>query len=319
MSAVDRPLISVVVPVYGCRSCLKELARRVTDTVENIPARLELIFINDASPDNAWALIEEMNREDNRIKGINFARNFGQHRAITAGIDHAAGDWVVVMDCDLQDKPEEIDRLYRKALEGYDIVFGKRVDRQDKWLKRKGSQLFYKIFDYFTERSSDHMIANYSISNKKVVDGFRSMREQNRNFPLFIQWMGFATATIHVEHCARKQGKSSYDIRKLVMLAMDTIISQSNKPLRLSIQFGFFISLISFIYGIYLFIRYFFLNQTVHGWTSVMVSIYFIGGLLFSNLGILGLYIGKVFNETKGRPLYLIKETTNDATRRETD
>ncbi|MDY0394410.1 hypothetical protein RWE15_08040 [Virgibacillus halophilus] len=145
------------------------------------------------------------------------------------------------------------------------------------------------------------------------------MREQNRNFPLFIQWMGFATATINVEHCVRKQGQSSYNIRKLVMLATDTIISQSNKPLRLSIQFGFFISLISLLYGIYLFVRYFFLNQPVHGWTSVMVSIYFLGGLLFSNLGILGLYIGKVFNETKGRPLYLIKEMTNENGLRKND
>ncbi|MDY0394409.1 glycosyltransferase family 2 protein [Virgibacillus halophilus] len=172
MSVNDIPLISVVVPVYGCRTCLKELAHRVTETVDKIPARLELIFINDASPDGAWDLIDEMSSRDTRIKGINFARNFGQHRAITAGIDHAAGDWVVVMDCDLQDKPEEIDRLYRKALEGYDIVFGKRYKRQDKWLKRKGSQLFYKIFDYFTERSSDHMIANYSISNKKGCGWF---------------------------------------------------------------------------------------------------------------------------------------------------
>ncbi|MDY0404355.1 glycosyltransferase family 2 protein [Virgibacillus sp. 179-BFC.A HS] len=306
------PLISVVVPVYGCKTCLKELARRVTQTIESIPAELELIFVNDASPDGAWALIQKLSRQDARIRGLNFARNFGQHRAITAGLDHATGDWVVVMDCDLQDKPEEIARLYQKAMEGYEVVFGKRVHRQDKWLKRKGSQLFYKIYDYFTERSSDYMIANFSISHKKVVEGFRSMREQNRNFPLFIQWMGFATATIPVDHCARKQGKSSYNLKKLAILATDTIISQSNKPLRISIQFGFLISFISLLYGIYLFIRYFFLNQPVHGWTSVMVSIYFLGGLLFSNLGILGLYIGKVFNETKGRPLYLIKETTGD-------
>ena len=306
-----QPLISVVVPVYGCRTCLFELCNRITTTVESIPAQLEIILVNDASPDHAWETIKRLHDEDPRIMGINFARNFGQHHAITAGLDHAEGDWVVVMDCDLQDRPEEIPNLYHKALEGYEVVFGKRVHRQDKWLKRKSSQLFYRIYDYFTGLTSDHSVANFSISSQKVVDGFRQMREQNRFFPLFLQWMGYESASIQIEHNARKEGNSSYSLRKLINLATDAIISQSNKPLRLSIQLGFLVASISFIYGLYLFGKYFFLDQPVQGWTSVMVSIYFIAGLMFCNFGILGLYIGKIFNETKGRPLYLIREKTD--------
>ena len=306
------PLISVVVPVYGCRTCLFELCSRITTTVENIPAQLEIILVNDASPDHAWETIKQLHKEDQRIRGINLARNFGQHYAITAGLDHANGDWIVVMDCDLQDQPEEIPNLYHKALEGYEVVFGKRVHRQDKWLKRKSSQAFYRVYDYFTGLTSDHSVANFSINSKMVIDGFKQMREQNRIFPMFIQWMGYESASIEIEHSERKKGKSSYNLGKLITLATDAIISQSNKPLRLSIQLGFLIASISFIYGLYLFAKYFFLDEPVQGWTSVMVSIYFIAGLMFFNFGIIGLYIGKIFNETKARPLYLIRETTDE-------
>ncbi|MFC2949621.1 glycosyltransferase [Virgibacillus sediminis] len=307
-------LISVVIPVYGCETCLVELCSRIRDTITSIPAQYEIILVNDASPDGAWETIRKLSEQDTNITGLDFARNFGQHHAITAGLDYTNGDWVVVMDCDLQDRPEEIASLYQKALEGYEVVFGKRVERQDSWLKKKGSRLFYKIYDYFSGQSTDFTVANFSISAKKVVSGYRRMREQNRYFPLFIQWMGYRTAKIPVEHNARKEGKSSYNLSKLLTLATDAIVSQSNKPLRLSIQFGFLVSFASFLYALYLFARYFFLDERVAGWTSVMVSIFFIGGLIFFNFGILGLYIGKIFNETKARPLYLIRETTDEAT-----
>ncbi|WP_431803816.1 glycosyltransferase family 2 protein [Halobacillus andaensis] len=312
----SQPLISVVVPVYGCRSCLRELYERLRKTITGIPANYEILLINDASPDHAWETIVELCEEDECVRGIDLARNFGQHYAITAGLDHASGDWIVVMDCDLQDRPEEIATLFQKAQEGYEVVFGKRVHRQDKLKKRLFSKLFYRTYDYFTGRVSDHTVANFSIADKKVIEGFRQMKEQNRLYPLFLQWMGFKTASIAVEHNGRSDGASSYNLKKLVTLATDTIIAQSNKPLRLSIQFGFFISLGSFIYGLYLFLRYFFMDYHVQGWTSVMVSMYFIAGLMFFNFGILGLYIGKVFDEAKGRPLYLIREQINEKERR---
>ncbi|GAB3794519.1 glycosyltransferase family 2 protein [Virgibacillus kimchii] len=312
MAAAAHPLISVVVPVYGCETCLQELCSRLDETLTSIPADYEIILVNDGSPDDAWTTIKDLYKKNKRIKGIDLARNFGQHYAITAGLDLAEGDWTVVMDCDLQDQPEEIPKLYEKALEGYEVVFGKRAERKDNWLKKKSSQFFYRIYDYFTGASTDYTVANFSIISKKVVRGFRRIGEQNRFYPLFIQWMGYKTASVEINHSERKQGKSAYNIRKLITLGTDVIISQSNKPLRLSIQFGFLIASVSFIYGLYLFGRYFFLDEPVQGWTSVMVSIYFIGGLVFFNFGVLGLYIGKVFNETKSRPLYLIRETTDD-------
>jgi glycosyltransferase involved in cell wall biosynthesis len=302
------PHISIVTPVYGCGKCLFQLYNRMKTALETITPNFEIIMVDDYSPDQAWSVIKQLTNKDSRVKAIRLSRNFGQHYAITAGLDHANGDWVVVMDCDLQDQPEEIEKLYDKAQEGYEVVFAKRHARKDNVLKRWSSKLFYKFYDYFTENKSDSTIANFSISSKKVVDNFKQLREQNRNFPLFIQWMGFETASVNVEHAERISGKTSYSLSKLMNLAIDGIVSQSNKPLRLSIKFGFLVSFGSLLYGLFLMFRYFFLFQPVAGWTSVMVSMYFIGGLIFANLGILGLYIGKVFDEAKNRPLYIIQE-----------
>lgn len=302
------PYLSVVIPVYRCANCIDELYRRLVATLEDMTFDFEIVLVNDASPDEAWIRIKRLSDKDSRVKGINLSRNFGQHHAITAGIDHASGEWIVVMDCDLQDRPEEIKRLYTKAQEGYDVVFARRYQRQDRLFKRWASKCFYLVLDYFTDNKSDHTVANFSISSRTVVDNYKTMREQHRLYPLFLQWMGFHTAYVNVEHAERFSGKSAYDFRKLLHLAIDSIVAQSNKPLRLSIKFGFSISFGSLLYGLWLMYRYFFLAQPVAGWTSVMVSIYFIGGLLFANLGVLGLYIGKVFDEVKRRPLYVIRE-----------
>lgn len=308
MSSTTNPVphISIVTPVYGCKGCLISLHQRLVAALEPIASEFEIIMVNDASPDNAWETIVKLNSYDSRVKGINFSRNFGQHYAITAGLHHATGDWVVVMDCDLQDKPEEIPKLYRKAQEGYDVVFGKRVERQDNPLKKISSRLFWLIFDYFTEQHSDHTIANFSIISQKVVENFRCFSEQNRSFQLFVRWLGFKTVEIPLEHGEREEGKSSYTFRKLVNLALDGILSHSNKPLRLSITFGFLIAFLALVYTGKLVIGYIFWETPVAGWTSVMVSIYFLSGILMANMGLLGLYIGKIFNEVKGRPLYIV-------------
>lgn len=303
------PFISVVTPIYGCDTCLYELYRRLKATLEALTDRFEIIMVNDASPDKSWSVIRSLSEKDRRVKGLKFSRNFGQHYAITAGLDVSSGDWVVVMDCDLQDQPEEIKRLFEKALEGYDIVFARRAHRQDSWVKRLQSRLFYKVYDYFTEERFDHTIANFSICSRQVVNELVKMRERSRSYPLFLKWLGFKWAAIDVKHAERASGKSSYTWSKLINFAIESIVSQSNKPLRLSIKFGFFIALMSLVYGAFLIYKYFFLYQPIAGWTSVMVSIYFIGGLLFANLGILGLYIGKTFDEMKARPLYIVQQT----------
>ncbi|MCK4978742.1 MAG: glycosyltransferase family 2 protein [Candidatus Delongbacteria bacterium] len=303
--------ISIISPAYKCSECIKELYSRLVLSLEKITDSFEIIFINDGSPDNDWGIIKEVASNDKRVKGINLSRNFGQHYAITAGLDHASGDWIVVMDCDLQDQPEEIEKMFNKAIEGYDVVVGRREDRKDSFLKKMSSKLFYKVYSYFTEIDTDSSIANFGVYSKKVISNYRKMKEQNRNFPFSVKWLGFASTHIDVKHSERYAGKTSYNFNKLLNFAIDSIVSQSNKPLRLSIKFGFILSFLSFTYGLFLIVKYFVTDIGVQGWTSTMVSLFFIAGLLLANMGLLGLYIGKIFDETKNRPLYIIKDLLN--------
>ena len=302
--------ISIVIPVYGCGMSLEKLYKRLINSLSAISQNFEIIMVNDASSDNAWETIKLLAKHDNRVKGISLSRNFGQHRAITAGLDFAQGEWVVVMDCDLQDQPEEIIKLYNKTQEGYEVVFGKRAQRQDGFLKKFASKIFYKIYDYLTGYDTNHSIANFSIISSNVVKNFRKMGEQHKPYGYFINWLGFKRIDIDIEHAPRPEGKSSYSIKKLIDLAIDNIISQSNKPLKISIKFGFSISFLSILYAAYLIFRYLLNDIPVAGWTGVMVSIYFVAGIILVNLGFVGLYIGKIFDEAKNRPLYIIAETT---------
>ncbi|WP_103919087.1 glycosyltransferase family 2 protein, partial [Candidatus Venteria ishoeyi] len=230
------PYITVVTPVYGCAESLYELYNRLNTTLSKISTDFEIIMVNDASTDNAWEAIIELAEKDKRVKGICLSRNFGQHKAIIAGLDFASGEWVVVMDCDLQDQPEEILKLYNKAMEGFDIVWGRRVNRKDSYLKKLSSKIFYKIYDYFTESKVDNTIANFSIISKNVLYSLRKLKEQNQMYPLFIHWLGFSSTSIDIDHSIRAKGKSSYTLNKLFNLAIDGIVSQSNKPLKLSIK-----------------------------------------------------------------------------------
>jgi dolichol-phosphate mannosyltransferase len=289
---------------------LPELCKQLNEHLSNITKDYEVILVNDASPDGAWEVIQSLAKGDSRIKGMDLSRNFGQQAAITAGLCHSTGEWVVVMDCDLQDQPKEIVKLYAKAQEGYEVVFGRRYERQDSSMKVALSRLYRRVFDYFTETNSDPAVANFGIYQRKVIDAFLTMPERNRTLQLFIRWLGFRNTSIDIEHAARSGGKSGYRFGKLFRMAISNIVSQSNKPLKISITFGLLMSLTSLMYAVYLAIRHLLWGVPIPGWTSVMVSIYFVGGLLFANLGVLGLYLAKVFDETKGRPLYVIRERT---------
>ena len=303
--------ISVVTPVYRAEDCLPELYRRLVASVEQITPRFEIVFVEDCGEDRCWPMIEDLARHDRRVKGIKLSRNFGQHYALTAGLDHAAGRWVVVMDCDLQDQPEEIDKLYRKAQEGYDIVFARRCKRKDSFAKRLNSRLFSLLYRYLGDIEVDNAVANFSLSSQRVIRYIRQFRERNRSIPAFLHSMGFRQTQVDVEHAPRYAGKTSYTFSKLFDFAIQCIVSQSNKPLRLSIRFGFCLSAASFLYGGWLIVRYFMLSVDVPGWTSIMVLMTFLFGLLFANMGILGLYLGKVFDEVKGRPLYMVAQRVN--------
>jgi dolichol-phosphate mannosyltransferase len=243
---------------------------------------------------------------------VQFSRNFGQHFGITAGLDHCDGDWAVVMDDDLQDLPEEIPRLYMKAQEGYDIVLARRGFRKDSWNKRFTSRLFYRVFNYFSELNYNAEVGNFRIISRKVVNHFRTMREQLRFFGGLVNWLGFPTAWIDVEHAESLRGESTYTFRKLWKLATETIVAYSDKPLRLSIGFGFLLSFFAFLFGAYMLLLALIYGSPVIGWSSLIVSLFFIGGVIIANLGIIGIYLGKVFDETKKRPLYIIRRTTRN-------
>lgn len=303
--------ISVVIPVYGCRAALNELHERLVKNLSKITNDFEIILVNDSCPQGSWEVIKEICETDKRVVGINLSRNFGQIRAITAGLANASGKYIVVMDCDLQDRPEEIINLYNKLNEGYDVVFARRKERKDPFFKKLLSRMFYKMYDYFTGGVYDSSLCNFSISRKCVIDNYLTMREQNRAFTIFIKWMGFNQTSIDVQHQERYEGKSSYSLTKRFRLASEIITAQSNKPLILSIRIGFVVSFLAFLYIIYTIIRYFAKGISVSGWTSTIVSIYFVGGLILINLGIIGLYIGYIFDEVKNRPIYIIKDKLN--------
>ncbi len=307
-----RPHISVIIPVYKAENCLGELYTRLRAAVELISTDFEFILVEDCGGDRSWDTIKELAKNDPRVKGIQFSRNFGQHYGITAGLDHASGDWMVVMDCDLQDRPEEIPRLYAKAQEGFDIVVARRGKREDPWHKRFMSMAFYRIFSYLADMEYDGQTGNFRVLSRKVVENFKQMREQLRFFGGLISWAGFSSISIDVRHAERFDGKSTYTFQKLRKLASETIIAYSDKPLRLSIRFGFTISLLSFLYGLYIVYHALFYGSAIMGWSSLIVSLYFLGGIIISILGVIGIYLGKTFDETKRRPLYIINHTTFD-------
>lgn len=303
--------ISVVAPAYRCADCIGEMHRRLTDVMRGLGVTYELIFVEDGSPQDDWARISEVCRADARVRGIRLSRNYGQHFAITAGLDHARGDWVVVMDCDLQDRPEEIPKLWAKAQEGWPVVLARRAQRVDSLYRRLVSLAFAKAYSWLGDINVDHTVANFSICSRRVIDSVCRFRERNRSFPMFLHEVGFAKATVDVEHAARHAGESAYTLSRLFDFAVQSIVSRSNKPLRLSIRFGFVLALGSLVYAGFIVFRYLTHQVPVQGWASLAVLVSFLGGLGFANLGILGLYLGKVFDETKGRPLYVIDTMLN--------
>jgi len=306
------PHLSVVIPVYKAEDCLHELYRRLVPALEEITTDFECIMVEDCGGDRSWEIICELAREDSRIRGLQFSRNFGQHYGITAGLDHCNSDWAIVMDCDLQDAPEAIPELYARAQDGYDVVLARRIMRKDATHKLLASRVFYKLFGFLADMDYDPRIGNFRIISRNVINACCNMRENLRFFGGMVDWLGFPTATIDVEHGTRFAGETSYTFSGLWRLAIDTIIAYSDKPLRLSIRLGFAIAGAALIAGIG-FLAYASIHSVpVMGWSSLIISLYFLGGIIIANLGIIGIYLGKTFDETKKRPLYIIKSRTSE-------
>ena len=306
------PHISVVTPVYKAEGCLDELYKRLVAALGTVTQDFEIVMVEDCGGDRSWEIVQRLARADPRVKGLQFSRNFGQHYGITAGLDVAEGEWVVVMDCDLQDRPEEIPRLYAKAREGYDVVLARRGGRTEGATKRLFSRCFYRLLSWLADTEFDSAAGNFRIVSRKVVLACRNMREQLRFFSALVNWTGFPTAAVEVSHAVRHEGRSTYTFSKLCKLATDTIIAYSDKPLRLAVRLGFVLSILSFGAGIYVLMRAALYGSSVVGWPSLFISIYFIGGIIISILGVLGIYMGKTFDEAKKRPLYIVMNSTFD-------
>jgi glycosyltransferase involved in cell wall biosynthesis len=225
-------------------------------------------------------------------------------------LDLAIGDWVVVMDCDLQDRPEEIPKLYRKALTGYDVVLAQRTVRKDGFFKKLSSKLFYRTLGYLTGSKQDETVGNFGIYNKKVITAINALKENIRFFPSMVSWVGFSQTSIDVQHEGRQIGTSNYNFSKLLRLSLDIILAYSDKPIRLVMKMGALIALISFIFAIRVFSQWFFGDIEVPGYTSLIISLWLIFGTLLLTLGVIGLYIGKTFEEGKRRPIYIVDKST---------
>lgn len=308
----SNPHISIVSPVYGASGLLEELVRRIGESVRKITENYEIILVEDHGPDDSWQKIKAICEKDKRVTGIRHSRNFGQQYALNCGLDHARGEWVVTLDCDLQDRPEEIINLYNKAQEGFDIVLASRQNRKDDFFKKLFSKMFYRLLSYLTDTYQDASLANFSLYHRSVVEALKSMNDYSRYYPTMIHWVGFRLAKLEIQHASREDGKkSSYSFKKRLTLAFDTIVSFSNKPLRLTVKLGILILVIATVLAVTLVIRYFLVDTSVTGWTSTFLSLWFLSGIIITILGMIGIYVGKIFETVKRRPSYIVGEKLN--------
>lgn len=301
------PELSVVIPVYGCARSLRELHRRLRASLEPITADFELIFVDDASPDDAWDALVDLAEADPAVAAYGLSRNFGQDAAITAGLARSAGRWVIVMDCDLQEPPEAIAELHRKAMEGYDMVRTTRQTRGHSPLRRWSSRAYRRLM---LERESHPEYSNMSLLSRKVVDAFLSMRDRDREYTLVLDWLGFSQAVVTIDF-AERETQSSYTLRRLVEVAVNGMFFRTTVLLRVVVFTGFLVALIGAGLAAYNVVYYFVAGQPT-GYTSLLVVILLLSGLIITSVGVVGLYVGRIFEQVKYRPLFVIAREAGD-------
>lgn len=308
---MKRPLISVVSPVYGCRKALPELAKRVEAAFQDENLDWELVLVDDRGPDQPWALIEELSAKDGRIRGVRLARNHGQHLAIWAGLEAAQGDFIAVIDCDLQDDPAVIPELYRRAKdEPLEAVIVDRGVWSDSWLRRAASSSFYRLVKWLSGVEINN-IGNFGIYSRRMVDTLLLFTEQEIFLPIMVSLTGYSTEKLEVARDQRSHGESSYNLMGLLRLAVAIVIRFSDKPLKLSVLIGGVFSSVSALVSFVLLVMWMAGMFTVQGWTSTILSIWFLSGLILATLGVHGFYLGRVFREVQGRPRILVQSTTD--------
>ena len=304
--------VSVVIPVYGTQSTLKLLTDKIIESCHQADLQCEIILVDDCGPGDTWARIQEIAKNRNNVTGILLSRNFGQHPAILAGLAKAKGKWIVVMDCDLQDDPAYIPDLFNKAnAEELDYVLVNRGDWEDNGLRRFLSKSFYSFLSFMTGVKLSSQFGNFGIYHRRVINSVLDLDEQDVFLPTALNWVGYKRGELKADRSQRVEGESSYTFKKLLLLAHKVIVGFSNKPLYLSVQLGGFICVMSVIVTIIVLLRWLISGIEITGWTSLILSVWFLGGLIIAILGVQGVYLGRVFDETKKRPKYIISSITN--------
>lgn len=303
--------ISVISPVYRAENIVQELVSRITTHIKAITDNYEIILVEDGSPDNSWIEIEKQCRINDKVVGIKLSRNFGQHYALTAGLQECTGDYAIVMDCDLQDDPVYFKNLWQKAQEGYEIVFTQKEKRKHSFFKNITAYFFTQVFNYLADYQNTRTdVGAYSMLSRKVIQAYLTVKDVRRHYLPIIRDLGFQSGYIDIEHQKRFEGNSTYNLKKLLLHAIDGITFNSTKLLWLSIKFGFTLCMFSFLWAIYIIYTYFFKNVPP-GYPSIMVMLLLSTGIILISIGIAGIYIGNIFLQVKNRPLYFIDKRVN--------
>lgn len=305
-----KPLISVISPVYGAQGIVHNLVNQIENSLQEITEEYEVLLIEDNSPDRSWSEILKVAANNKKVKGIKLSRNFGQHNAISAGMEIAIGDYVVVMDCDLQHNPIYIKEMYKQIQNGNDIVYTRTKTRKHNVIKNIFALLYYKLLNLISDFNMDPNIGNFSMLSRRVVAAFNQYNDYKKAYLWVLSWIGFKYTVLDIEHNERPLGKSSYNLKKIIIHALNVTIANSNKLLYISIYLGIIVSISSLIGGLYLIYNYY-SNGALEGWTSLLVIIMFLSGLILITIGITAIYIAKIYEQTKGRPRYLVSEKIN--------
>jgi len=308
LSRPDNPLISVIVPVFNEEDSISPFLEKTLSVLENVSLSFEILFVNDGSTDRSLTRLLEFSKNDKRLRIINFSRNFGKEAALSAGIDHASGDAIIPIDVDLQDPPELIPTMIEHWRSGYDVVYGLRVSRDsDSIMKRTSANMFYKIFNRLSPLKIPPDAGDFRLIDRRVAEVLKNIPERNRFMKGLFSWVGFKSIPVPYERPVRKSGKTKWSTWRLWNFALDGILSFSTLPLRIWTYIGIFIAIFSFLYGSFIVLRTLIFGVDLPGYASMLTVILFLGGIQLVSVGIIGEYIGRVFIESKNRPLYVIE------------
>jgi dolichol-phosphate mannosyltransferase len=316
----ERIRYSIVVPMYNEEEVIAETYKRLSEVMQRQPETYELVFVNDGSRDRTTSIVREIAARDSALRLIDFSRNFGHQVAISAGMDYAVGDAIVVIDADLQDPPEVILQMIDKWKEGYDVVYGKRLKRKgETFFKKITAKVFYRVLRSMTTVDMPVDAGDFRLIDRKVCDVLRSLKEKNRYVRGLVSWVGFKQASVEYVREERFAGETKYPLKKMIRFALDGITSFSNKPLKLATYLGMVVSAGSFVYLVLVILQKLFTDNAQIGWTSTVAIVLFFNGLMLMLMGVIGEYIGRIYEETKERPLYIVREASGYAEHTEPD